>query len=142
VAPEGLADAFAAARALVDGFSPSFMQAVMTDFITAGHLSAHIRRMRALYRERRDVLRDAVARRLAGRVTMSNADTGLYATGWLQPDVDDLEISRRAALKGLDLPALSCYYHASRPVPGLMFNYANVSPADIRRGIDILATIV
>src|SRR6476661_9153 len=142
VVPEGLVDAFVAARTLVDGFSPSFMQAVMTDFITAGHLSAHIRRTRALYRERRDVLLNAIARRLPGRIEVKRSDTGLYLTGWLQPGVDDRDISRRAALKGLDLPALSRYYHAHPAVPGLLFNYANVPPADIRRGIDILATIV
>jgi GntR family transcriptional regulator/MocR family aminotransferase len=142
VVPEGLVDAFAAARTIVDGFSPSFMQAVMTDFITAGHLSSHIRRMRALYRERRDVLLDAIARRLAGRIEVKSSDTGLYTTGWLQPGVDDREISRRAALKGLDLPPLSRFYHAIDPVPGLLFSYANVPPAEIRRGIDILATIV
>ena len=142
VVPESLVDAFVAARTLVDGFSPSFMQAVMADFITGGHLGSHVRRMRALYRERRDVLLDALARRLVGRIEVKRADTGLYATGWLQPGVDDREISRRAALKGLDLPALSRYYHAHRPVPGLLFNYANVPPADIRRGIDILATVM
>jgi DNA-binding transcriptional MocR family regulator len=76
------------------------------------------------------------------RIEVKRSDTGLYATGWLQPGVDDREISRRAALKGLDLPALSRYYHARRPMPGLLFNYANVPPADIRRGIDLLATIV
>jgi GntR family transcriptional regulator/MocR family aminotransferase len=142
VVPEALVDAFVAARTLVDGFSPGFMQAVMADFISGGHLSSHIRRMRTLYRERRDVLLDAIARRLPGRVEVKRADTGLYLTGWLQPGADDREISRRAALEGLDLPALSRYYHGRRPQPGLLFNYANVTPADIRRGIDILATIV
>jgi GntR family transcriptional regulator/MocR family aminotransferase len=142
VVPEGLADAFAAARTIIDGFSPSFMQAVLTDFIAAGHLASHSRRMRALYHERRDVLLDAIARRLVGRIEVKSSDTGLYATGMLQPGVDDRDISRRAALKGLDLPPLSRYYHARHPVPGLLFNFASVPPADIRRGIDILATIV
>ena len=142
VVPECLVDAFAAARTIVDGFSPGFMQAVMTDFITAGHLSSHIRRMRALYHERRDVLLDAIAGRLSGRLEVKSADTGLYATGWLRSGEDDREISRRAALKDLDLPPLSRWYHARHPVPGLLFNYANVPPADIRRGIDVLATIL
>lgn len=142
VLPEGLVGAFTAARASIDGFSPSFMQAVMTDFITAGHLGAHIRRMRALYRERRDVLLDAVARRLAGRIEVKSADTGLHATGWLPPGTDDRDVSRRAALKDLDLPPLSRFYHTHPPVPGLLFNFANAPPADIRRGIDILATVL
>jgi GntR family transcriptional regulator/MocR family aminotransferase len=142
VVPEGLVEAFAAARTIVDGFSPSFMQAVMTDFITAGHLSSHIRRMRALYHERRDVLLDALARRLAGRIEVRNSDTGLYATGFLKPGVDDRDLSRRAALKGLDLPPLSRYYHTRHALSGLLFNYASVAPADIRRGIELLATLL
>jgi GntR family transcriptional regulator/MocR family aminotransferase len=114
----------------------------MTDFIMAGYLGAHIRRMRALYHERRDVLLDAITRRLAGRIEVKSADTGLYVTGWLPPGTDDREISRRAALKDLDLPPLSRFYHTHRPVPGLLFNFANVPPADIRRGVDILATVL
>jgi GntR family transcriptional regulator/MocR family aminotransferase len=142
VVPEGLVDAFTGARTLVDGHAPSFMQAVLTEFIVAGHLSSHVRRMRALYHERRDILLDAIAGQLAGRVDVKAADTGLHATGWLGRGVDDREISRRAATKGLDLPPLSRYYHTRRARPGLLFNYASVPPADIRRGIGILATIL
>jgi GntR family transcriptional regulator/MocR family aminotransferase len=141
VLPEGLVDAFAAARTIVDGFAPSFMQAVLTEFITAGHLSSHIRRMRALYHERRDILLDAVAGQLGDRIAVNSSDTGMHLTGWLRHGVDDREVSRRALEKGLDLPPLSRFYHARRPRPGLFFNYASASPAEIRRGIGILATI-
>jgi GntR family transcriptional regulator/MocR family aminotransferase len=142
VVPDGLVDAFAAARTIVDGCSPSFMQAVLTDFIAAGHLSSHIRRMRALYHERRDVLLDAIAGRLADRIEVRASDTGLHATGWLKHGVDDRQVSRLAAVKGLDLPPLSRYYHARRSRPGLLFHYASIPPGDIRRGIDLLATVL
>ncbi|HEV8196124.1 MAG TPA: PLP-dependent aminotransferase family protein [Gemmatimonadales bacterium] len=142
VVPERLVDGFAAARTLVDGFAPSFMQAVLTEFITAGHLSSHVRRMRALYHERRDLLLDVMARRLGGRIEVKSADTGMHVAGWLRPGSDDREISRRAFDKGLDLPPLSRYYHTRRPRPGLFFNYAGISPGDIRRGIDALATLL
>lgn len=142
VLPEGLVDPFTGARTIVDGFSSTFMQAVLTEFITGGHLSAHIRRMRALYRERRDVLLDALQRQLSSRIEVTTADTGLHATGWLTPGTDDRAISRLAATRDLDLPPLSRFYHVRRPQPGLLFNYANVPPADIQRGIDRLATIL
>lgn len=142
VVPDGLVDAFAAARAIVDGYSPSFMQAVLADFIVAGYLSSHIRRMRALYHERRDILLDAIAERLADRIEVKASDTGLHVTGWLKHGMDDREVSRRAADKGLDLPPLSRYYLTRHPRPGLMFNYASVPPRDLRRGIGILATIL
>jgi GntR family transcriptional regulator/MocR family aminotransferase len=142
VVPHSLVDAFAAARTIIDGHSPSFMQAVLADFIVAGYLSSHIRRMRALYQERRDVLLDAIARRLAGRIEVTASDTGLHAAGWLRRDVDDREVSRRSAAKGLDLPPLSRYYLGRRPPPGLLFNYATVPPDDLRGGIDTLATVL
>jgi GntR family transcriptional regulator/MocR family aminotransferase len=142
VVPDGLVDAFAAARTIVDGYSPSFTQAVLTDFIVAGYLSSHVRRMRALYRERRDILLDAIAGRLAGWIEVKPPDTGLHATGWLENGVDDREVSRRAAARGLDLPPLSRYYLSRRSRPGLLFNYASVTSPDLRRGIDILATVL
>jgi GntR family transcriptional regulator / MocR family aminotransferase len=142
VVPDGLVDAFAAVRAIVDGYSPTFMQAVLADFIAAGHLSSHVRRMRALYQERRDILLEAIARHLADRIEVSASDTGLHATGWLGTGVDDRAVSRRAAGRGLDLPPLSRYYQAGPARPGLLFNYASVLPGDIRRGIEILATVL
>jgi GntR family transcriptional regulator/MocR family aminotransferase len=142
VVPESLVDAFAAGRTIVDGHSPSFMQAVLADFIAGGYLASHIRRMRGLYQERREVLLDAIAGRLAGRIAMKASDTGLHATGWLADGVDDRALSRRAAARGLDLPPLSRYYLSRRAHPGLLFNYAAVPPADILRGIDILATLL
>jgi GntR family transcriptional regulator / MocR family aminotransferase len=142
VVSEGLVDAFVAARAIVDGHAPSFMQAVLTDFIVAGYLSSHIRRMRTVYQERREILLDAVARRLADRIKVKTADTGLHAAGWLGEGIDDRAVSQRAAIKGLDVPPLSRYYLSRHSHPGLLFNYATVPPADIRHGIDILATIL
>jgi DNA-binding transcriptional MocR family regulator len=56
--------------------------------------------------------------------------------------VDDREVSRRSAAKGLDLPPLSRYYLGRRPPPGLLFNYATVPPDDLRGGIDTLATVL
>jgi GntR family transcriptional regulator / MocR family aminotransferase len=142
VVPEGLVDAFVAARTIVDGYAPSFMQAVLTDFIVAGYLSSHIRRMRALYQERRATLLDAIARQLADQISMGASDTGLHATGWLTEGMDDRAVSQRAAAKGMDLPPLSRYYLGRRSRPGLLFNYASVPPRDIRHGIGVLATVL
>jgi GntR family transcriptional regulator/MocR family aminotransferase len=45
-------DAFAAARALTDRHPPGPSQAVVAEFLSAGHFARHIRRMRTLYMER------------------------------------------------------------------------------------------
>ena len=76
IAPRGMVDALQAARAAADRHSPALEQSVLADFIGEGHYARHVRRMRALYEERRDALRDAVEQRLAGA-----ADAGLDGRG-------------------------------------------------------------
>ena len=66
VVPPALVDAFVAARALSDGCPPALTQAALADFIEQGHFAAHVRRMRAIYQERRDALRESAERHLAG----------------------------------------------------------------------------
>ena len=53
VAPAGVVDAFAAARALTDRHPPGPSQAVVAEFLSAGHFARHIRRMRTLYPDAR-----------------------------------------------------------------------------------------
>ena len=53
-----------AAKWLADRQTPTLDQQVLTDFITGGHLTRHLRRARALYGARRAALVGAVARHL------------------------------------------------------------------------------
>jgi DNA-binding transcriptional MocR family regulator len=56
IAPPGLADAFAAGRALMDRQSATPTQNILAEFIGEGHFATHLRKMRVLYAERRDAL--------------------------------------------------------------------------------------
>src|SRR4029078_4760862 len=56
VAPPALVKAFAIARGALSWCAPNIDQAVLADFINEGHFARHIRRMRAIYAERQDVL--------------------------------------------------------------------------------------
>lgn len=142
VAPEYLVDAFVAARSLMDGYAPTFMQAVLADFIAEGHFSAHLRRMRLLYQERREALLDAIEKRLSHIIRAGVSDTGLHIVGWLPDKTDDRQLSARASAAGLDVPPLSRYYFGPRTKPGLILNYAAMPPRDIRQGIAALASVL
>ena len=62
---------FEAVRRQLDDHTHGAMQAVLADFIDGGHFNAHLRRMRALYHERRDALVAACARALPEAVVRS-----------------------------------------------------------------------
>ncbi len=142
VVPTALVDAFAAARAAGDGHAPHWTQAAMADFLDSGRFGAHVRRMRLLYEERRDALRDALRRELAGRLEVGPSEAGMHVTARLLPPQDDMALVARAAARGLDPRSLSALYAGPDPVHGLVLGFSGVEPAELRRAVRELATVL
>jgi GntR family transcriptional regulator/MocR family aminotransferase len=67
VIPRPLLRAFVNARHLIDRHPPSLYQGVVAEFMRGGHFAAHLRRMRLLYREQRDVLVAELKRRVGAQ---------------------------------------------------------------------------
>jgi GntR family transcriptional regulator/MocR family aminotransferase len=141
VVPTGLVDGFAAARSLVDRFPPTFVQAVLCDFIVEGHFARHLRSMRELYGSRLMALREG-ARRLSGILDLAPESTGLEIVAWLPPEIDDRAAATAAAVRGVEVRSLSQYV-IERPVPnGLVLGFAAVDVAGIGAGLGQLANAV
>lgn len=140
VLPPDLAQSFVNARAQIDGHPPPFLQGVVAELITEGHFSAHVRRMRALYRGRRDVFLEAAQKHLPG-LDFPVLHAGLRGTGFFRDTRDDREVSERAARRGIEAPPLSRYYRGNAR-SGLVLGYAGLPPDEIRRGMRELAKVV
>jgi GntR family transcriptional regulator/MocR family aminotransferase len=140
VLPPDLVQSFINARTQIDGHPPPFLQGVVAEFIGEGHFGAHVRRMRALYRARRDVLLEAAAKHLP-MLDFPMLHAGLRATGFFHDRRDDVLASRNAERSGIDAPALSRYY-IGRGRYGLVLGYAGLTPDAIRRGVRQLAKIL
>ena len=142
VGPVGVVKALALARLAEVGPAPTLPQLVLADFIRGGQLAAHVRRMRALYEERRAALRDAVERVRAGVLRLDPARAGLHGLLRLRPGADDRAVSASAAAAGLDLPPLSRYALGGRGPPGLLVGFAGRSTAELRAGIQRLGRLL
>jgi GntR family transcriptional regulator/MocR family aminotransferase len=140
VVPPALADVFARARAQVDGHTNVLTQAVLADFVAEGHFGAHLRRMRHVYRGRRDALLDELHRRLGGRVTFTAPEGGFHVV--LSLPRDDRELVRRGTEAGLDLVPISRTYLAASPPPGLLLGYTALTLREIREGVRALARLL
>jgi len=138
VVPKDLVGAFVTARGLLDGYAATLPQMVAAEFFAQGHFGVHIRRMRELYRQRRDALRQAAGAWRRAGVELGPTDAGLHAVAHLPPASDDGAVSARAARLGVDVQPLSRYCHGRPTAPGLFLGYAALSPAEIRRGGEIL----
>lgn len=125
VLPQVLVEPFVRAKALADGFTSPFVQAVLADFIGEGHFAVHLRRVRELYRERRDAFLTAAVDHLPPDVVLGPAEAGIHVALHLPDGIDDRRLSERALCEGLALPALSAQSIESA-VRGLIVHYGHV----------------
>jgi GntR family transcriptional regulator/MocR family aminotransferase len=142
VLPDRVVDAFAAARSLSDRHPPTIQQAILAEFILEGYFSHHVRRMRQVYAERASILVEAATRQLGGVIDVAHPGSGMRTIGWLRTDEHDLYLADRARSQGLELAALSQFVLRHRPPDGLVLGFAGCAPSELRRGVDVLATIV
>lgn len=143
VVPEPVADAFATGVSELYRGGQIFTQAVLADFMAQGYFASHIRRMRQLYAQRRQLLQQAIDGSFGGRLATTGGDAGLHLTLMLPDGCDDQAISREAALAGVIARPLSGYYsHAREDGRGLLLGYACVPDEMIQPTFARLAQVI
>jgi GntR family transcriptional regulator/MocR family aminotransferase len=143
VIPADLVPRFAAVRDASDIFPPTSSQAVLAEFIREGHFVRHLRRMRALYRERRLTLVGALRERLGDLLTVAGDEAGLHLVACLRDGRrDDRAVSARAARQGLWTMPLSSCYVGSPERRGFVLGFGGTSPAEIRAGVRRLRSVL
>jgi GntR family transcriptional regulator/MocR family aminotransferase len=141
VLPSHLADPMAAAKIAADRGSPALEQLALADLITRGEFDRHLRRMRPVYRQRRDALLAALAQRLPW-LEPSGISAGLHLVTWLPPHLDETTVVEAALRAGVGIDAVGPYRITGPGPGGLIFGYATASEQAIAEGIDILARVI
>jgi GntR family transcriptional regulator/MocR family aminotransferase len=136
--PAGLVEPIAEAKRLADRGSPALDQLAFADFLARGELDRHLRRMRPIYRRRRDLLLDSLASQLP-ELRPVGASAGLHVLAWLPPDVDEASLVSEALARGVGIDGLRMYRIAGPGPGGIIFGYAHVPDAAIREGVRRLA---
>src|SRR6516225_2190773 len=139
VVPRALLQVFITARYLIDRQPATMQQAVASEFMQQGHFAAHIRRMRQLYREQRDALAETLTRRAAHKLEVALPDQGMHLIAYLKDGSSDLAVEAAARQAGIVVRAISRFYRAARPRPGLMLGFSGfprqlIVPAAARLG--------
>ncbi|MBI5563566.1 MAG: PLP-dependent aminotransferase family protein [Chloroflexi bacterium] len=136
ILPAPLVDEFLKMRRYMDTHLPILEQAVLTDFMTEGHFTRHLRRMRTLYAERRAALL-AAAHDLP--LDIYAPEAGIHCVGWLPVGMDDQALVRQGAAHGLDLTPISIFCLEPLARKGLLLGYGGYSVAEIKAGVRRLA---
>jgi GntR family transcriptional regulator/MocR family aminotransferase len=144
VIPADLVDRFIAVRHAMDIFPPYLQQEVLADFILEGHFTRHIRRMRQVYKERRSILIDSLAREFpAGSgFEVHGVEAGMHLAMTLPPGLNDREISARAIRSRLWLWPLSPSYTTTPPRHGFILGFGSSLPAQIPRAVRLMRSLI
>jgi GntR family transcriptional regulator / MocR family aminotransferase len=132
IVPSRIADCFALAGVGFDLLPepPILPQPIVNTFIREGFFSAHVRRMRCIYRSRQAALVEAAEKHLPKILTVRPDTSGMHLLGRFSPEfserLTDDEASQRAASCGVIAPPLSGFYADQRNGSALVLGYTAV----------------
>jgi GntR family transcriptional regulator/MocR family aminotransferase len=142
VIPPDLVDHFIAVRRAMDLGPPGFLQSVLADFIREGHFSRHIRRMRILYAERRNVLVKCLEQEFGSSVQVRGGEAGMHLVITFSKGIQDRELTRIAAHQNLWLLPLSTCYFGKPVSEGFIMGFGSTPVQEIPKGVRKLRNLL
>ncbi|MET7465085.1 PLP-dependent aminotransferase family protein [Nonomuraea sp. NPDC005501] len=141
VLPAHLVSDVVAAKLLADRGSPVIDQLTFADFLGRGEFDRHLRRMRPVYRRRRDALLAALRTHLPD-LRPAGIAAGQHVLAWLPPGLEEEAVVAAAGRHGLVIQGVGPFRIAGAGPGGLIFGYASLSESAIAEGVALLATAI
>ena len=139
VAPPRLADTVIAAKYYEDFATEGLGQLTLARFIESGDLARHLRRVRPVYRARRDRLLGALGSHLPG-IQPDGGAAGLHLLLRLPPGLDPSAVADAAFRHGIQLEETAQHWAdpAAAP-PAVLIGYGTLRESTLARGIEALS---
>lgn len=141
MAPPDLVRDLARIKEMEDRGSPSIEQLAFADFLERGELDRHLRRMRLIYRRRRDLLTRALRTHLPKRRVFGIA-AGLNLMLELPADADEHAIATAAAELSVRVGGVRAYRVRAKTPRALILGYGALRDSAIAEGIKRLASVI
>jgi GntR family transcriptional regulator / MocR family aminotransferase len=146
VLPAGLVQAFAQRRAVDVRHSEVSTQAVMAEFMAAGHFQRHIRRMRRAALSRRNTLLSGWPADVPGVGQLPTVAAGLHMTVPVDSVARERELIELAQSVDVEINGLSSYWLPDSAMPmdqraGLVLGFAAVPEKAIESALERLRSV-
>lgn len=142
IAPPWARQALIAAKHLSDTYTSPVAQDTLAHFMSEGHLGRHIRKMRKVYKERRDALGRAIERHCKERLSLIPSAAGLHLAARLVPAFRADAIAAKAIRQGIGLQPLQRYATVKPPPNGFAFGYGLIAAHQIDEAVGRLARLI
>jgi GntR family transcriptional regulator/MocR family aminotransferase len=135
VAPPWARRALACAKQACDWYSPLLEQDVLAAFISEGHMARHVRKMRKIYSERRELTMSGLQAHFGLWLEPIPSSGGLHLSAFARAPVDIEGIVLAARRRGLDLRSLRGYSSSGAGPTGLVIGYGATGPEGLSGGL-------
>jgi GntR family transcriptional regulator / MocR family aminotransferase len=131
VVPPSMVDRFSEAR-LAHGAPPSLLvQPALARFMESGAFAVHIRRMRRIYAQRRQLLINLLKPYDGKLFDLDAPPSGLMLL--LRVKQDDEKLAARLRAQGIETQTLSSHYAGKQKEQGLLLSFAGFNDRDLQR---------
>ena len=142
VAPPALFPKLLQAKQAADLHSPGFNQRVAFQLLRDGVITRQLPRVRALYRQQRDLMLDALARHMPEGVEWNRPAGGMFIWLRLPAGLDAAALLPQAVQRGVAYVPGAAFHAHSPDASTMRLSFVTVSAEDIERGIGVLAGLV
>jgi GntR family transcriptional regulator/MocR family aminotransferase len=140
VAPDWAMRTLTAAKNALDWHCSTPVQLSVAGFIAEGHLGRHVRRIRDVYRQRRQRLLEILQGDFGDWLTPIPSFYGMHVAAVAHAELDlDLDpLTEALARENVKIHALDRYYLGPPTRAGLVFGYGAIDPPRMAQGLSVL----
>lgn len=138
VVPDDLQERVFHHLASVHSRTPAIDQYAFARFVASGAHDRHLRRARAAYRDKRDLVLEV----LGPVAHLDGIAAGLHVVVRLPEGFDEAETVARLAERDVAVERLRDYCVVAEPPPSIVVGYGGRSLPDLRRALDVIATVL
>ena len=131
VVPPRLADSFAKARTLLGQGTSAVVERALSRFIDDGRFVEHIRKMRRVYRGRRDLLFECLQNNCADVLEPQPTDAGMHMLAWLKKGIHDHPAHCALLDNGIESLPLSVYSVGPTKQHGIVLGFTCANETQI-----------
>jgi GntR family transcriptional regulator/MocR family aminotransferase len=142
IAPTWAMPTLVAAKNCLDWHSSIPVQTSVAGFIAEGHLARHVRKMREVYRRRRQLLLEILRNKFSNCLEPLPSFYGMHLAAVAPPDIDLEAVTTRLAQDNVKLHTLSRYYAGPEIQRGIIFGYGTVGIQDIKLGLSRIRNVL
>ncbi len=142
VAPTPVIRQMVLAKQGADLHTSTLTQMIVSELLAENTIQRNVPQLRAVYRERRDAMLDALAQYVGSQATWTHPDGGLFLWLRLSDSFDTQALLERALEKQVAYVPGSAFYVDGSGTNELRLNFSSMPPERIRDGVQRLASLI